>query len=292
MPTSSRNRHLDRPWMLREDIVGASSASAEFLGTLLLQLFAGSTLVPLRIAAVFAALMATFARHSGGHLNPGISLAAALSGHLAWAPAAMYMLAQVLGALAGAALQVLLTPGLSFGATYEPSCHAPAQGLGGTPLFFWEALAAFVFVYAAYPALFVRPSYGSFGPLYVGLALFAVLSTGGAFTGMSPLNPAMSFAGTLVYDCEWRYVWMYVLGQYTGAGLAALLAVGVYGIGPMYLSEAERANYVALHGGPETGLSGGAGGMLSGQQQGGVAAPAGSQGMGVGMGTAGVANTF
>ncbi|WIA44484.1 hypothetical protein OEZ86_007228 [Tetradesmus obliquus] len=82
--------------MLREDIVGASSASAEFLGTLLLQLFAGSTLVPLRIAAVFAALMATFARHSGGHLNPGISLAAALSGHLAWAPAAMYMLAQVL----------------------------------------------------------------------------------------------------------------------------------------------------------------------------------------------------
>lgn len=272
--------------MLREDIVGASSASAEFLGTMLLQLFAGSTLVPLRIAAVFAALMATFARHSGGHLNPGISLAAALSGHLAWGAAAMYMLAQVLGALAGAALQVLLTPGISFGATYEPSCHAPAQGLGGTPLFFWEALAAFVFVYAAYPALFVRPSYGSFGPLYVGLALFAVLSTGGAFTGMSPLNPAMSFAGTLVYDCEWRYVWMYVLGQYTGAGLAALLAVGVYGIGPMYLSEAERANYVALHGGPETGLSGGAGGMLSGQQQAGVAAPAGSQGM------AGVAGTF
>ncbi|WIA40572.1 hypothetical protein OEZ86_013913 [Tetradesmus obliquus] len=279
MPTSSRNRHQDRPWMLREDIVGASSASAEFLGTLLLQLFAGSTLVPLRIAAVFAALMATFARHSGGHLNPGISLAAALSGHLAWAPAAMYMLAQAVSLL----LRMAWAPA---------AMYMLAQGLGGTPLFFWEALAAFVFVYAAYPALFVRPSYGSFGPLYVGLALFAVLSTGGAFTGMSPLNPAMSFAGTLVYDCEWRYVWMYVLGQYTGAGLAALLAVGVYGIGPMYLSEAERANYVALHGGPETGLSGGAGGMLSGQQQGGVAAPAGSQGMGVGMGTAGVAGTF
>jgi glycerol uptake facilitator-like aquaporin len=53
------------------------------------------------------------------------------------------------------------------------------QGLGGTPLFFWEVLATFVFVCIAYPALFVRPSYGSFGPLYVGLALFAVLSTGG-----------------------------------------------------------------------------------------------------------------
>jgi heme/copper-type cytochrome/quinol oxidase subunit 1 len=52
------------------------------------------------------------------------------------------------------------------------------QGLGGTPLFFWETLATFVFVYIAYPALFARPSYGSFGPLYVGLALFAVLATG------------------------------------------------------------------------------------------------------------------
>jgi hypothetical protein len=39
--------------------------------------------------------VATFARHSGGHLNPAISLAAALSGHMAWGSAAMYMLAQV-----------------------------------------------------------------------------------------------------------------------------------------------------------------------------------------------------
>eukprot|EP00882_Tetradesmus_deserticola_P000436 GHRQ01000480.1.p1 GENE.GHRQ01000480.1~~GHRQ01000480.1.p1 ORF type:complete len:283 (+),score=115.52 GHRQ01000480.1:743-1591(+) len=277
MPTSSRSRHEHRPWMLREDMFSASSAFAEFMGTLLLQLFAGSTSQPMRIAAVFAALMATFARHSGGHLNPAISLAAALSGHMAWASAGFYMLAQVLGAVAGAALQVLLTPGLSFGTTYDPSCHAPAQGLGGTPLFVWETLATFVFVYIAYPALFARPSYGSLGPLYVGLALFGVLSTGGAYTGFSPLNPALTFAGSLVFNCVWRHMWMYLLAQATGGGLAALLACGVYGLGPMYLSEAERAHYVALHGAPETGLSGGATGMLSGQQQAG--APVGEQGM-------------
>lgn len=38
-----------------------------------------------------------------------------------------------------------------------------------------------------------------------------------------------------------------------GAGLAALLGVGVFGIGPAYLSEAERADYTALSGGPGTG---------------------------------------
>lgn len=54
--------------------------------------------------------------------------------------------AQVLGALAGAALQVLITPGLAWGQAFGPSCHAPAAGLGGTGLYVWETLAAFVFV--------------------------------------------------------------------------------------------------------------------------------------------------
>jgi hypothetical protein len=52
----------------------------------------------------------------------------------------------VCGALAGAALQVLLIPGLSWGHTFGPSCHTPLEGLGGTPLYVWETLAAFVFV--------------------------------------------------------------------------------------------------------------------------------------------------
>jgi hypothetical protein len=61
-----------------------------------------SVLVPLSVhcktrcsASTSSPLVATFARHSGGHLNPAISLAAALSGHMAWAAAGMYILAQV-----------------------------------------------------------------------------------------------------------------------------------------------------------------------------------------------------
>lgn len=54
--------------------------------------------------------------------------------------------AQVVGALAGAALQVMITPGLHFGTPFLPSCHVPITGMGGTPLYIWETLAAFVFV--------------------------------------------------------------------------------------------------------------------------------------------------
>lgn len=63
---------------------------------------------------------------------------------------------------------------------FAASCHQPAVGLGGTPLYFWETLAAFVFVYLLYPAILAKPGYGAMGPLFAGVALFAVVSTGTA----------------------------------------------------------------------------------------------------------------
>lgn len=244
LPTSgapARQRRIgQKPWLMQDDMITYSSPMAEFMGALLLQLFAGSTNNPLRIAAVYSALMASFARHSGGHLNPAVTLATALSGHLTWFTAGTYILAQFLGALAGAAIQVFLTPGLTWGMSYAAACHEPAVGLGGTPLYFWETFAAFVFVYLLYTGIFAKPGYGALGPLFAGVALFAVLSTAGVYTGYSPLNPALTFAGSLVFDCVWRWMWMYLLAQITGAGLAALLAVGVFGIGPMYLPPEDR----------------------------------------------------
>eukprot|EP00775_Hariotina_reticulata_P004268 gene4268-4520_t len=179
---------------------------------MLFQLLAGSTLSPARTAATYAGIMACFSRHTGGHINPAISLAAALSGHLSWSTAATYIVAQVLGALAGGVVQVWITPGLAFGQTFLPSCHAPSiEGLGGTGLFLWETLAIFVFVYVLYPTLFAKAERSLLCPLIAAVTLYGVLST--------------------------------------GAGLAALLAVGVFGKGPMYMTAAERADYMALSGG-------------------------------------------
>ena len=39
-------------------------------------------------------------------------------------------------------------------------------------------------------------------------AIQLFLCAGGQFTGMSPLNPAITFASSLVFDCFWRYSWM------------------------------------------------------------------------------------
>jgi len=55
-----------------------------------------------------------------------------------------------------------------------------------------------------------------------------------------------------------------MLGQVTGAGLAALLAVFVYGRGPFLLDEEQRANYYASYMG---------GGATGGRQSGSVYQP-------------------
>lgn len=50
-----------------------------------------------------------------------------------------------------------------------------------------------------------------------------------------------------IFDCFWRYSWMYWLAQLTGAGLAALLAVFIYGRGPFLLDEEQRNTYFASY---------------------------------------------
>lgn len=61
------------------------------------------SLLAARGASILCCLLycavAAFARHSGGHINPAITLAAALSGHLGWFTAGIYMLAQVTNTL-------------------------------------------------------------------------------------------------------------------------------------------------------------------------------------------------
>src|SRR5271167_545495 len=51
--------------------------------------------------AILVALILVFAPLSGAHFNPAVSLAFALRGELPWPTAGFYILAQVLGGLAG-----------------------------------------------------------------------------------------------------------------------------------------------------------------------------------------------
>jgi len=84
---------------------------------------------------VLLALILAFGPLSGAHFNPAVTLADASQGGLPWREAAVYVLAQALGALAG----VALAHGMFGLAVFSASTHTRA---GGAQLFS-EAVATF-----------------------------------------------------------------------------------------------------------------------------------------------------
>ncbi|CAI9297903.1 unnamed protein product [Lactuca saligna] len=81
----------------------------------------------------------------------------------------------------------------------------------------------FGLVYTVY-ATAVDPKKGDLGiiaPLAIGFIVGANILAGGAFDGAS-MNPAVSF-GPAVVSWTWNSHWVYWLGPFVGAGIAALV---------------------------------------------------------------------
>lgn len=196
--------------------------------------------------AVFTAVACT-SRISGGHLNPAVTLAMALSGKFAWNLVAGYMVAQLLGAMTGAVL-VWLFYADHYRETADPDaklatfCTSPAirnlprnllcEAIGTMVL----ALAALLFPGPQFSALegltptAIEP--GAVGAVPVALVVFAVgLSLGGT-TGYA-INPVRDLGPRLVHallpipgkrNSDWGYVPVPVLGPLIGAVVAVALA--------------------------------------------------------------------
>jgi len=194
--------------------------------------------------AVFVAVFSV-ARISGAHLNPAVTLAMAMAGNFAWASVPGYMVAQVLGAMLGAAtVWVAFYPHWKIsddpGAKLAIFCTGPA--IRNAPAnFACEAIGTFVLVFgvfcmkgatgapvggAVYPI-----DLGALGALPVALLVFGIgLSLGGP-TGYA-INPARDFGPRLAHfllpvagkgNSDWGYAWIPVFGPLAGGALAAVV---------------------------------------------------------------------
>lgn len=180
--------------------------------------------------------------YSGAHLNPAVTVGLAAAGEFPWQQAPSYILAQLLGALAGAFGVWLMhkdhfnrtaEPGMQLGVfSTSPAIRNPALNLLG------EGLGTFVLVFTV---LYFSDAtlgdsqtvigLGSLGALPVALLVWGIgLSLGGT-TGYA-INPARDLGPRIIHylvpikgkgSSQWGYSWVPVVGPVAGATVAALL---------------------------------------------------------------------
>ncbi|XP_010554597.1 PREDICTED: aquaporin TIP1-3 [Tarenaya hassleriana] len=153
---------------------------------------------------------------SGGHVNPAVTFGAFVGGNITLLRAILYWIAQLLGSVVACLLLKIGTGGL------ETSAFALSSGVTPWNAVVLEIVMTFGLVYTVY-ATAVDPKKGDIGviaPLAIGLIVGANILAGGAFDGAS-MNPAVSF-GPAVVSWTWTHHWVYWLGPFVGAAIAAI----------------------------------------------------------------------
>ncbi|KAL1796251.1 hypothetical protein ACET3X_004791 [Alternaria dauci] len=154
-----------------------------------------------------------FFRISGGLFNPAVTIALGLMGALGWMKALLLIIAQLLGAIAAAAVVSGLFPGpLSVNTTLSSETSVTRGLFIEMFLTFMLLLTIFMLAAEKHKATFVAP-------IGIGLALFIAELAGVYFTGGS-LNPARSFGPAVVTGVWPGHHWIYWLGPLLGAILA------------------------------------------------------------------------
>ncbi len=203
---------------------------AEFIGTFVLVLFAcgtavavgcnaeagsGYLLTALAFGLVIVAMAYSIGNISGCHINPAVSIAMLVSGKLSFKDFIGYIIAQVAGAIAGAALLLPI-----FGADCGFGANALFEGNVGLSILI-EVILTFVFVIAIL-GVTSKTENGAVAGLVIGLTLTLVHILGIALTGTS-VNPARSIGSAVFAGGEaLKNVWVFIVAPLAGGVLAAI----------------------------------------------------------------------
>ncbi len=209
---------------------------AEFVGTLALVFIGAGAVcalqplgsigvigVALAFGLVLAIMVSNLAHISGGHFNPAVTAGVWVAGKIESMRAVLYVLAQLAGAAAGAALLRWALPKriwdpVSLGATLVNH----GDGITNEKAVIIEAVLTFFLVFTVFAvAVDERGVLKSIAGLSIGLVWTMGILVAGFFTGGS-MNPARSF-GPAVISGTWTDLWVYVAGPLIGSILAASL---------------------------------------------------------------------
>ncbi|MER3418088.1 MAG: aquaporin [Chloroflexota bacterium] len=171
---------------------------------------------------------------SGGHINPAVTIALAITGGLAWGLVPTYIIGQFVGAFIGAALVAVHywdhfkqteDAGLKL-AVFSTGPNIRNYGLNLVS----EIIGTFVLVFVVL-AFGANKGLAGLGPLAVAILVWSIgLSLGGT-TGYA-INPARDLGPRIIHavlpipgkgGSDWEYSWVPVVGPLIGAVIAAVV---------------------------------------------------------------------
>lgn len=221
---------------------GVRAYVAEFLGTLILVFVLGMVLslhqvstgalgyqdfavIGLVSVFVLALLMASLGGTSGGHFNPAVTVVFLVLCRLRLKHAAVYVLAQLAGAVAGALLvkALLVDEGKPVGYGAPGISEKFLSGSTGTA-FLCELIGTFLLVWAYMAAVVDPRADRRWAPWIIGGTLGLTAMIFGPLTGAG-VNPARAFGPAVVGDAfggAGSWLVAFVVGPLVGALLAGL----------------------------------------------------------------------
>jgi aquaporin Z len=166
---------------------------------------------------------------SGCHVNPAVSFGVLVAGRMSMSDFVFYVIAQCLGALAGAAVLYIILSGKSAGWTGGLGQNGWGPGYLGQynlmSAFIFEVVATFLFLVCIL-GVTQKGSPSQFAGLAIGLTLVAIHIVGINVTGVS-VNPARSLGPAIVgagtNPGALGQVWLFIVAPLIGAGIAGFL---------------------------------------------------------------------
>ncbi len=165
-----------------------------------------------------AVVVTTFAAVSGGHINPAVTVGIWASGGMKAVTAVAYIVAQLIGAAAAAALVRITFPE----SAWSPShIGVPALGPGIDPTvgIILEVVMTTLLVAAVFGTAVDHRAPGM-GGLFIGLAIVGDILVGGPLTGAA-MNVARWF-GPAVASGTWDNAYVWIVGPVVGGLIVGL----------------------------------------------------------------------
>lgn len=162
-------------------------------------------------------LIMVFGQISGGHFNPAVSVMAYLCGGMELRLLLPYILAQMLGGMAGAGLTKAIYPDTAYAASLGGAFAAAPEALAETTLA-EVIMTTFLTTVVCMGAINKRTSSPT-APLCIGLTVTANICAGAVVSGAC-MNPARAFGPAVVAN-HWDYHWIYWVGPLCGALVTA-----------------------------------------------------------------------